>query len=74
MTALIAFTAIGLFAGGACTGIIGVVSVAIRREDKHLTLTSEATGHVNRAGRWLTGVHVRAPRRSAAADQETVPI
>ncbi len=73
MTALIAFAAVGLFAAGACTGIIGVVSVAIRREDKHLTLTREATGHVTRAGRRLTGVHVRAPRHSAAADQETAP-
>ena len=73
MTTLTAFAAIALFAAGACTGIIGVVSVAIRREDKHLTLTSEATGHVNRAGRWLTGAHVRAPRRSAVADQQTVP-
>jgi hypothetical protein len=71
MTALIAFAAIGLFAAGAGTGIIGVVSVAIRREDKHLTLTTEATDNVTRAGRWLTGVRVRAPRHSAAADQET---
>jgi hypothetical protein len=74
MTALIAFTAIGLFVAGACTGIIGVVSVAIHREDKHLTLASAATSHVERAGRRLTGVHVRAPRRRAVADQETAPI
>jgi hypothetical protein len=50
-------------AAGACTGIIGVVSLAIHREDKHLTLTSEATSHVTRAGRWLNGVGVRAPHR-----------
>ena len=66
MTALIAFAAVGLFAAGACTGILGVVSIAIHLEDKHLTLTRGATGFVTRAGRWLTGVHVvRAARHSA---------
>jgi hypothetical protein len=60
MTALIAFTAIGLFAAGVVAGIIGVVCVAIRREERHLTLTSEATDRVTRAGRWLNGVGVRA--------------
>jgi hypothetical protein len=63
MTTLIASAAISLFAAGAYTGIICVVCVAIRREDKHLTLTSEATSHVTRAGRWLNGVGVRAPHR-----------
>jgi len=67
MAALIAFAAIGLFGAGVTTGILGVVTVAIRREEKYLTLTSEATGKVPRAGRWLNGVGVRAaagsPRR-----------
>ena len=49
MTAQIVSAAIALFAAGVCAGIIGVVRLAIRREDKHLT---------------LTGVGVRAPRRS----------
>jgi hypothetical protein len=65
MTTLIAFAAPCLFAAGACTGIIGVVCVAIHREEKHLTLTSEATSHLTRAGRWLNGVGVRAPHRQA---------
>ena len=74
MAALIAFAAIGLFGAGVTTGILGVVTVAIRREEKNLTLTSEATGKVTRAGRWLSGVGVRAavgsarcPRQHAAA-------
>ena len=66
MNALIPFGAAGLFAAGATTGIIGVVTVAIRREEKNLTLTSAATDHVTRAGRWLNGVGVRA-----ATDRET---
>jgi hypothetical protein len=35
MTTLIASAAQCLFAAGACTGIVGVVSLAISREDKH---------------------------------------
>ena len=61
MSILIASAALCLFAAGACTGIIGVVCVAIRREEKNLTLTSEASSHVTRAGRWLNGVGIRAP-------------
>ena len=60
MATLIALAAIGLFLAGAATGIIGVVCVAIRREDKNLTLTSQPTDRVTRAGRWLNGAHVRA--------------
>jgi hypothetical protein len=63
MTTLLAFAALCLFAAGGCTGIIGVVCVAIRREERHLTLTGEATSHVTRAGRLLNGVGVRGPHR-----------
>jgi hypothetical protein len=70
MNILIPFAATGLFAAGATAGIIGVVTVAIRREEKNLTLTSAAPDHVTRAGRLLNGVGIRAPRR-AAADRET---
>jgi hypothetical protein len=63
MTTLIPSAALCLFAVGACTGIIRVVSLAIHREEKHLTLTSEATSHLTRAGRLLNGVGVRAPHR-----------
>jgi len=72
MAALIALAAVGLFAAGVATGIIGVVSVAIRREDKNLTLTSQATDNVTRAGRWLNGVGVRVPRRAAPGRETTL--
>jgi hypothetical protein len=42
MAALIALVASGLFASGAIAGIAGVVSVAIRREERKFTLTSQA--------------------------------
>ena len=64
MALLIALGAIGLFAGGVIAGIVGVVSVAIRREEKNLTPTSEATDPVTQAGRRVNGVYVRAPRRA----------
>ena len=74
MAALIALTAICLFAAGALAGIIGVVAVAIRREERNLTLTSKAPGNLTRAGRWLTGLHVRAPRRTAPGGREKTPV
>jgi hypothetical protein len=71
MAALIALAALGLFTAGVVAGIIGVVCVAIRREETNLTLTSEATDRLTRAGRRLTGVGVRVPHRSDAAGGET---
>jgi hypothetical protein len=60
MVPLIALAAVGLFAAG----IVGVASVAIRREEKSHTLTSEATDPVTQAGRWVNGAYVRDPRRA----------
>ena len=70
MAALIALAAAGVLALGAFAGIIGMVSVAIHGEEKSRTLTGETTGNVIRVGRWLNGVYIRAPRRTAA-DRET---
>lgn len=64
MAASIALAAIGLCGAGMLAGIVGVVSVAIRREEKNLTLTGVATGKVVRLGRRLNGVYVRVPRRT----------
>jgi hypothetical protein len=64
MAPLIALAAICLFAVGVIAGIIGVVAVAIHREERDLTLTSENPDNLTRAGRWLNGLHVRAPNRS----------
>ena len=74
MTALIALAAIGVFSAGIVAGIIGVVSVAIRREERNLTLTSEPVGYVTWAGRRLNGVYVRTPRRAPAADKTTAVV
>ena len=70
MAALIALAAVGVFAAGIATGVIALVSVAIRREERNVTLISGAPDNVARAGRWLNGVHVRTLRRTAAADRQ----
>ena len=67
MAALIALLAVCLFAVGVAVGIIGTVAVAIRREERNLTLTSAAPGQVASAGRWLNGLYVRAPAASPPA-------
>ena len=69
MTALIALAALGVFTAGVTTGILGVVTVAIHREETNLTLTSEAPDHITQAGRRLNGVYVRALRRTTADPQ-----
>ena len=69
MVALIAL-ALGGFTLGAAAAITAVVSVAVRREDNNLTLTSDAPDPITRAGRRLTGAYARAPRRTAAAHQD----
>jgi hypothetical protein len=58
MAVPIALAAISLFAAAVFAGLIGVVSVAIRKEDKNLTLTGQASGTLTRVGRRLTGAHV----------------
>jgi hypothetical protein len=70
MAALIALVAICLFAAGVVAGIIGVVAIAIHREERNPTLTSEGPDNVTRAGRRLTGLYVRAPRRTATGDRD----
>ena len=65
MAALIAL-ALGAFALGAAAAITGVVSLAVRREDKNLTLTSDAPDPITQAARRLNGVHVRTPRHTTA--------
>jgi len=69
MATLIALGAIGLFTAGVIAGIIGVVSLAIRREERNHSLTSAATDNLTRAGRWLNGVHVRSPQSTAASSR-----
>ncbi len=74
MTASIAFAAIGLLAAGIFTGIIGPVERGHPPRGGNLTPTRQATGTVTRAGYRLTGVHVRVPHPTAAADRESARV
>ena len=58
MTIPITLTAISLFVAAVLTGLTGIVSVAIRKEDKNLTLATTAPGPLTQVARWLTGLHV----------------
>jgi hypothetical protein len=74
MAALIVPAVIGVFIAGVIFSSIGMVSIAIRREEKNLTLTIEAPDHLTRAGRWLNGVHVRMPRSTADTGWDKAPV
>ena len=48
-----------MFAVGAALGIIGVVSVGIRREARHHSLTRAAPDRTSQGARLVTGLYVR---------------
>jgi len=74
MAALIALAALAVFAAGVIAGIIGMVTMAIRREENNCTLTTEAPDHLAQAARRLNGVYVRAPRDTAVAHRQTARV
>jgi protein-S-isoprenylcysteine O-methyltransferase Ste14 len=74
MAVPIALTAISLIVAVVSAGLIGVVSMAIRKEEKILTLTTGPTDNLSKVGRRLTGVHVRPPLRITLANRETTPV
>jgi len=57
-----------IFISGAVTGVIGLVSLAVHREERNHTLTGPPPGYMARAARRLNGVHVRIP-----GPRETTP-
>jgi hypothetical protein len=61
MTAAIVVAILVIFAFGVITGIVILVSVASRREDKRLRLSREAPDRTTLAGRYLTSLYVRRP-------------
>jgi hypothetical protein len=74
VTALIALAALAVFTAGVTTGILGVLTVATRREETSLTLTRDAPGHLTQTARRLNGAYARAPRRTSAAHRRAAPI
>jgi hypothetical protein len=51
-------TIIALFAGG-MTGVIAVVALSVRREDRRYSLAGEAPDRMSRSARKLNGVGLR---------------
>lgn len=56
MAGVVAIVAAAVFLGGIVIGIIAVVAVAVRREDRRYTLAGEAPDRLSRNARRLTGV------------------
>jgi hypothetical protein len=56
MAGVVIAVAIALFLGGVVTGVTAVVALAVRREDRRLTLAREAPDRLSRSTRRLTGV------------------
>lgn len=50
-----------IFATGAITGIVLLVSLASHREDRRARLSREAPDRTTTAARFLTGLYVRRP-------------
>ena len=59
MAGVVVAVAIAVFLGGIVVGIIAVVAVAVRREDRRYTLAGEAPGRLARGTRRLTGMRRR---------------
>jgi hypothetical protein len=52
--ASVAYLILSVFLGGVTLGIIAMVAVAIRREDRLFSLSDAAPGPAARGTRWLT--------------------
>jgi hypothetical protein len=61
MAATIIVIALVVFAAGAVAGVIALVSLGIRREERDFTLTRRAPGQLTQGTRRVTGLWVRQP-------------
>jgi hypothetical protein len=61
MAAVTALVIAVIFTTGAITGIVLLVSLASRREDRRARLSREAPDRTTNAARCLTGLYVRRP-------------
>lgn len=49
-------------AAGAATGVVAVIALGIRREERRSTMTTGTQDLLCLGTRWLTGLHVRMPQ------------
>ena len=59
MAGVVIASAVSVFLGGLVMGVIAVIAIAVRREDRHYTLAVEAPDRLSRNTRRLTGVRRR---------------
>lgn len=59
MAGVIAVTTIALFLGGVAVGIVAMVALSVRREERHYTLARQAPDRLSRSARRLNGVGCR---------------
>jgi hypothetical protein len=56
MAGAVITVAVAIFLGGIVVGVIAVIAVSIRREDRRYTLAGEAPGRLSRSTRRLNGL------------------
>ena len=59
MSGVVVAVTVALFLGGVVTGVIAVIALAIRREDRRYTLVREAPDRISRSAQ----AHRRGPQR-----------
>jgi len=62
--AAVAYLILATFLGGVALGVLAMIAVAVRREDRRFSLSGAAPGAAARGTRWLTrfggtGTHYR---------------
>ena len=53
--ASVAYLVLAVFLGGVALGVVAMVAVAVRKEDRQYSLSGSAPGAAARGARWLTG-------------------
>ena len=53
--ASVAYLILAVFLGGVVIGVVAMVAVAVRKEDRRYSLSGAAPGAAARGARWLTG-------------------
>ena len=51
----VAYVILAVFFGGVAVGVVAMVAIAVRREDRLYSLSGAAPGAAARGARWLTG-------------------
>ena len=76
MIAMYVSAAIALVAAGAAVGIVAMVCLGIKRDDRPGGFPADANDRIARAARKMTGAAARRPERAAAASrrQHTLPV